>query len=733
MADSGYLDFPTAVPPIAWDVHAVYTYYNGTWGITPRYTSCWNDVTATFRPLLMDKPMAWTRPDGTEDTELKALQRQTALGNLGIANATTESYGLVKYTDDWTDDGTGDPSDAPLTLTRHAIAGMLDAGLDAKQDRLTAGRGITISETNVISATGGGGGGGGDVTSDGDNDFTGTNTFSGHAVTVNDGISVEGGVALADGTPATTAGTLYRSGSDLKWGSAFVATSSRQTTFSVLQTFNAGLKVSGGSATTGTLSASGGELRWGNRTVATGDDVVREGRENYFTAVNWFEAGAHVSGLVVQAGGDASDSATDSGIVGDTVIQFVAGTVVHHGILRYTEDTDSDFHSVFNLSGYNADATTGTVTYTDTASLHVRRLEDIESVNIRDSHSAPWGDTQECLTNGGGTLYWGSEPVCTGTGYATKSGINTFSGTNKFTGAGNSFSQLLSCGKGLSIGNIYSGNIGVLSRNGADLMWGSDPIAAGYDVVREGRENIFLASNVFSGRLYAHRLHVTPGGGYGYAYGGGGSALVRFYVTDANDNGALSYMEDSSSDCPHAFSLDGRRFDCAIGEDVVEDNASLHVNTLSGISVMTMEDLGASPATEGLCSSGGTLYWNGSPVGGGALAPVELYSGITMVHGGRYTISADVLNDQVWDVADGAEAEVRVMAGVSTVRWPSNWCWADDTSHYDYGTLFIDKTHAAPSWDPGTEIVVKARGSASPTGTKSVFAHLAVYITPTAR
>lgn len=154
MADSGYLDFPTAVPPIAWDVHAVYTYYNGTWGITPRYTTCWNDVTATFRPLLMDKQMEWTRPDGTEDTELKLLQRQVALGNLGIVHATTESYGLARYTDDWTDDGTSDPEDVPLTLTRQAISGMLEDRVGGKQDKLTAGLGIAISSDNVISAPG---------------------------------------------------------------------------------------------------------------------------------------------------------------------------------------------------------------------------------------------------------------------------------------------------------------------------------------------------------------------------------------------------------------------------------------------------------------------------------------------------------------------------------------------------------------------------------------------------
>lgn len=49
-----------------------------------------------------------------------------------------------------------------------------------KQNKLTAGTGITIDADNVISATGGGTGGGtGDVSAAGDNTFTGENTFNG--------------------------------------------------------------------------------------------------------------------------------------------------------------------------------------------------------------------------------------------------------------------------------------------------------------------------------------------------------------------------------------------------------------------------------------------------------------------------------------------------------------------------------------------------------------------------
>lgn len=55
----------------------------------------------------------------------------------------------------------------------------------------TAGEGISISDTNVISATGGGSG---DVTAAGDNTFTGTNTFNGPII-ANNSIALRGSVS----------------------------------------------------------------------------------------------------------------------------------------------------------------------------------------------------------------------------------------------------------------------------------------------------------------------------------------------------------------------------------------------------------------------------------------------------------------------------------------------------------------------------------------------------------
>lgn len=462
MADSGYLDFPTAVPPIAWDVHAVYTFYNGTWGITPRYTSCWNDVTATFRPLLMDKPMEWTRPDGTEDVALKLLQRQVALGNLGIAHATTESYGLVKYTEDWTDDGTGDPEEAPLTLTRNAVAGMLAAGLAGKQDKLTAGRGITISANNVISATGGGGGG--DVTSDGDNEFTGSNAFR-------TGVMFQGSRLLH--------------------------------------------------------SPNGIDLLWNGDIVAVGSDVAREGGENYFTNMNWFDAGVSTAGATIRPSSGGTEPVSESGFAGASTVQFVSGTFAYQGLVLYNERPDSVFPCAFSLMGGDIAPSGGWSVLSDNASLHVCRLHDVAAVNIRDTSETPLGDTAECLTN-----------------------------------------------------------------------------------------------------------------------------------------------------------------------------------------------------------VGGTLYWNGDPVGGGPAAPIELYDGIVMRHGGRYVISSDVFYSQSWGIEDGAEAEIRIIAGVATVAWPSDWRWSDYSVHPDYGVLFSGMSSQQPSWPAGSEVIVKVRGSSRAPGSASAFAHVAVTITP---
>lgn len=88
------------------------------------------------------------------------------------------------------DVATADTVDAMQTDLNIAKQDILEAQGDIdnlqmdKQNKLTAGSGITIDADNVISATGGGGGGTGDVSAAGDNTFTGSNTFNGD-VTLN--------------------------------------------------------------------------------------------------------------------------------------------------------------------------------------------------------------------------------------------------------------------------------------------------------------------------------------------------------------------------------------------------------------------------------------------------------------------------------------------------------------------------------------------------------------------
>ena len=65
--------------------------------------------------------------------------------------------------------------EAGITKEDIQALGELTGLLENKQDKLTAGEGIAISEENVISATGGGGG----VDPADDNTFTGANSFEG--------------------------------------------------------------------------------------------------------------------------------------------------------------------------------------------------------------------------------------------------------------------------------------------------------------------------------------------------------------------------------------------------------------------------------------------------------------------------------------------------------------------------------------------------------------------------
>lgn len=103
---------------ISWDADAVYTYYNGNWGKSPRTIVHWDEIDQDARFLLLNKTQ-----------ELSLTEKQNALRSLGIDRAhiigelfdEDTNYGLCKYTNDWRDSGTGDPEEYPLTLTRYAI------------------------------------------------------------------------------------------------------------------------------------------------------------------------------------------------------------------------------------------------------------------------------------------------------------------------------------------------------------------------------------------------------------------------------------------------------------------------------------------------------------------------------------------------------------------------------------------------------------------------------------
>lgn len=100
---------------ITWDRGAIYTSYDGSWGKTPRMTVYWNDIAddGSTRFLVCNKQQ-----------ELSSVEKERALKNLGIQPATTTTFGLVRYTDNWQDTGSGDPGYYPVTLTRTAIVAL---------------------------------------------------------------------------------------------------------------------------------------------------------------------------------------------------------------------------------------------------------------------------------------------------------------------------------------------------------------------------------------------------------------------------------------------------------------------------------------------------------------------------------------------------------------------------------------------------------------------------------
>lgn len=140
---------------IVWDRECIYTFDGAHWGRTPRAVSsgAWDDLYTpeggpSARFLLVSKPQSLT--DG---------EKEQAQINIGLLPATTESFGIVRYTDSWMDNGSGDPGDYPVTLTRHAIMELIGNKIVAGTSNVTVAYDVTTGNTS-ISVSGGGGGGG---------------------------------------------------------------------------------------------------------------------------------------------------------------------------------------------------------------------------------------------------------------------------------------------------------------------------------------------------------------------------------------------------------------------------------------------------------------------------------------------------------------------------------------------------------------------------------------------
>lgn len=70
---------------IAWDDTGVYTYYNGSWGKSPRVIAFWPDMTASSRFLLVNT-----------EQELSEEEKKQGRNNLGMGSATTLAEGIVR-------------------------------------------------------------------------------------------------------------------------------------------------------------------------------------------------------------------------------------------------------------------------------------------------------------------------------------------------------------------------------------------------------------------------------------------------------------------------------------------------------------------------------------------------------------------------------------------------------------------------------------------------------------
>lgn len=119
----------------------------------------------------------------TADT-VEAMQSDLAIAKQDIIEAQGDIDNLQMNKQDKLTAGTGITIDADNVIS--ATGGVVDLPIASSTTLggIKVGKNLTISEDGTLSATGGGGGGTGDVSAAGDNTFTGENTFNG-AVNLN--------------------------------------------------------------------------------------------------------------------------------------------------------------------------------------------------------------------------------------------------------------------------------------------------------------------------------------------------------------------------------------------------------------------------------------------------------------------------------------------------------------------------------------------------------------------
>lgn len=308
----------------------------------------------------------------------------------------------------------------------NAIAGdvaALQADLLGKQGKLTAGENITITEDNVISATGGGGTG--DVTLAGDNSFTGNNTFAGE--------------------------TTFNAHT---W-------TSEQEAVTLNVTSNATLK---NAYVTGTLSSLG-EIS----AVSIQTAGIKNNQNNkYYLNQASIAAGDNVTVEETTEGVKISSSApTPTNMVTTDTVQTISGSKTFDKLIidstsgRLLTNKIYDANNKLIINRYLDGIVIGTSAHKD-SQLNVQggfnlRLYDDQGklskkgyILAQDTVTAGDNITITKTTEG---IQISSTGGGTGTGDVTLAGDNVFTGSNKFNANNTDFNELITISKTVSTGD----------------------------------------------------------------------------------------------------------------------------------------------------------------------------------------------------------------------------------------------------------------------------------------